>query len=59
MHNWCSKPRAELASILVELEELNPWHLDRLTLRPGKAVALIVRLRGVDWIDLLERQPNL
>lgn len=59
MYNWCLKPSTILTAILVEFEELNLWYLDRLALGPTKAVALIVRLGGIDWIDLLRCQQNL
>ena len=59
MYNWCSKPNSVLTAILVEFEELNPRYLDRLALGPSKAVALIVCLGCIDWIDLLKCQQNL
>ena len=58
MYDRWLKPRTVLTAILVEFEELNPWYLDRLALGPSKAVALIVRLGGIDWIDLLRCQQN-
>ena len=56
MYNRCKKPSTVLTAILVEFEELNPWYLDRLALSPGKAVALIVCLGCIDWVDLLNCQ---
>lgn len=42
-----------LTSIHLEFEELDLWHAHWLTFGLGETVALVMRLRHVDWVYLI------
>lgn len=45
-----------LTSIHLEFEELDLWHAHWLTFGLGETVALVMRLRHVDWVYLTSGQ---